>query len=279
LIFISIEIAELRRSDAFLVRGDESRGMVPGRPRKNFTRKEGLMHTSISRKLLTLALVVAPFATQAAVVADSAADFSGTQGQGGWYYGYYQGSFNPGSFYLMNQYDANSSTWYIQSNNYNTLLNSVGGIPNGAISNSKVKLEQWAVRRWVSDVEGQITLRAVIGEPWFAASIDNGLTARIYMDKTQLASFNTAEPGVLGPNGVVEPPYTATLSVSRGTILDFAIDPNYSRNFFDYASFKVTISDNPVAVPEPGSASLALVGLLGLAMPAIRRRRSQNGHA
>src|SRR5947209_7589545 len=99
-----------------------------------------------------------------AAIADSQADFSGTQGQNGWYYGYYAASpYNQTSFQQMTHYqvspvDGTTPLWAVDLNNYWTQLYATGAHPNvGGFSGKRPDL-QYAVRRWISPVAGAATI-------------------------------------------------------------------------------------------------------------------------
>ena len=133
------------------------------------------MNRSISELAVLALMVGACGQAEATIIADSVSEFSGTQGANGWYYGYYDGSLAPSTFKLMPTYDPNSvgstergggglfppGMWSVQwdASGYWTCLETKGGIPNGTDGNwGRQQNEQWAVRRWVSDVSGPITI-------------------------------------------------------------------------------------------------------------------------
>jgi hypothetical protein len=118
--------------------------------------------------------------------------------------------------------------------------------PNGPKGCGRQPIEQWPVRRWISEVEGTVTaagtVRNLLGE-------FDGFIARIRVDGNDMWSF-TVPPG----SSVTPPiPFRATLSVKRGAAVDFAIQPRWS-DCNDHAEFFITMtSDVPL---QPGGPPL-----------------------
>ena len=168
------------------------------------------------------------------VLADSIADFSGTQGKNNWYYGYYDGTsatpWTTGDFKLMTNYT--SSTWYVLDGTYWTRLWDSGGHPNGVTtSGGRKKVNQWAVRRWVSNVTGLIYLYGTVLDN--NPNNGNGVICHVIADSTEVANYNIDNGG--GTNIAV------TISVSLGSLVDFAIDPKDGNDLNDSTDFYVTI--------------------------------------
>src|SRR5262249_2125781 len=105
------------------------------------------------------------------VLADSSQDFSGQQGQNGWFYGYYDRQNDSDKGYQASEFQAlpqyvpagrllPTDAWFLEPFVYWTLLTSDGGVPNGgAVTSGGRKLaEHWAVRRWVSTVSGKVNI-------------------------------------------------------------------------------------------------------------------------
>lgn len=207
--------------------------------------------------MATTLLVAAALPAQATTLADSVADFSATQGQGGWFYGYYSGTFSPAGFALMPSYTAADQTWSVDrlppDPLYYTVLNPLGGHPNGVItSGGREPLEQWAVRRWVSGYTGTVQLSGNIAD--LNGGGGNGVIGRIFLNGAQVFSAEIANANF---NGV---DYALLVNVVPGTAIDFAIDPKDANDLFDLTRFQATIS---VAVPEPATWALWL-GAIGL---------------
>lgn len=210
----------------------------------------------------TLALLAAPTLAGATFkVADSFHDYAGIQGENGWFYGYYNGNvpdaYRPGDFEMMNVYDTENDRWWVD--------NTPGGpltLVDAVYMHSSVRASgvQWAVRRWVSHIDGPVSIAMDIGVP-HAQDGENadGVRLHVFVDGverliTTLSAENTA---------------TISLelfdSVSAGSVIDFAIDP-LGNSSFDAVAFNAVITST---VPTP--ASLALLGIGGLT--AARRRR------
>lgn len=163
------------------------------------------------------------------VIADSLADYSKTQGANGWYYGSAVvpsgTSYTPASFLPMN--------WAIwRHDNYR--WKGTADFPFITHSMSH-PAGHWAVRRWVSNVDGLVNLA---GKIWLANSND-GVRARIIVD------------GVEKYNRLVAPYETVTysvqgVSVGVGSTVDFAMDQNVnSTNDAAEYTARVTLSTAP----------------------------------
>lgn len=237
------------------------------------------------------------------VVADSVADFSGVQGQDGWYYGYYDQRLdvesgdlvygiadfvpflNDGSAQIAN--DPAIGAWMSHPNHWSgtlwdlfdqsayfqgpwTYLSSQGGEPaaNGQVDPSV----HWAVRRWVSDFEG---VAAIVG------TLDNpiggdGVYARFLLDGFEYTSrFSNGTPA----------PFEVGVPVGVGSVLDFALDADGSlalnkldpstlddlSDASDQTLWDLQIAGYAAFVPEP-SALLQLTAGTALLLSLSRRR-------
>ena len=152
-------------------------------------------------------------------VADSFADFSGTQGANNWYYGYYQaGNLSPSGFIQLPLYvdTLSGGIWYI-GDNYFTSLDKAYGHPNGPISNRPGGTEHWAVRRWISEVDGQITISGTFDDANKGGGGD-GVTGYIYVDG-QIVYTQTSN------NPTTPFSYSIAISIAQGSIVDFAASP------------------------------------------------------
>ena len=228
---------------------------------------------SVNRALLTtLGLTLLPqahFCGQASILADSEAEFSSVQGQDNWQYGYYDGPFVPSDFQPMPNYDTAFGFWYIAdgSGGYWTRLTSAGGHPNGLNGNNGRRAEnQWAVRRWTSEVDGLLTISGEIAD--FSPLGGNGIIAHIFVGGAEVYTH------VLDTWGASHS-FSFSASVPMGTTVDFAIDPRDGDDGNDTTRFNAQIA----AVPEPvATGVLAGLGLAGFA--AWRRtvgRREREG--
>jgi hypothetical protein len=164
-----------------------------------------------------------------ATVADSVAEFSGTQGQGNWLYGYYNQSadavpgYQPGDFApfpraegphsASNYWTGSIWDWYAGNPPWDT-LDANGGHPNGS-NNGQV---HWAIRRWVSEAAG--TLRLSLRHAKANTGGGNGTTARVLHNGLQVFSNTVAGTDGLGRTAVL-----LLSNVVVGDPIDFAIDP------------------------------------------------------
>ena len=217
-------------------------------------------------KSMTAVIVCALAArAQGTVIADSVGDFSGVQGQGSWYYGYWDrthdsdGIYSPNEFQQMTQFLTTPShdygpslhvpCWRVQDGAYWTALWQQGGHPNGTEGNGgHLPYEQWSIRRWTSTVSGLIDVSGQLGcSDGFGCNI----IGRVIVDGTP--AFTQ-----IVPTGQLPQTYSLTVQVSIGSQVDFAIDPN-GVDYNDMTFFTASIS------PEPGSALLVLFGMFGVA--------------
>jgi MYXO-CTERM domain-containing protein len=203
-------------------------------------------------------LLATALPASAQVLADSWAEFSGTQGEDGWHYGYYSGDMTPNSFQEMQSFESNR--WYVQPGSYWTALGAMLSHPNGVVTSPPAQpVNHWAARRWVSDFAGEINIDTVLRKMAIAEN-SNGVVGRIFVDGNEIWSqFIAGNDGV----GVST---SLTTSVGLGSTVDFVVDAVDGIDAGDATRLTGVIT----AVPTPGS--LALVGIAGLL--ALRRRRS-----
>jgi hypothetical protein len=175
----------------------------------------------------------------AGVVADSYNDFSGTQGTNGWYYGYYSGNLTASTFTLFPVYDPDyfddiingayiaygytpfseigGYGGYYISTDYWTSLFPLGGCGNQAVPDwGKQGAEQYAVRRWVSDVAGTVTISGLMDS-------DTGgcMTVAIDVDGNQVFSEQTVPE---------QTSYSFSTDVSVGSDVDFIVTVHGVKN-------------------------------------------------
>lgn len=163
------------------------------------------------------------------LVADSVADWSltGTQGENNWTYGYYNRTLSPG--YLASKFTpfphlagpVGPSNYWTGTGwdwaNGNPPWTEVGQTvmhPNG-VNNGQ---EHWAIRRYVSEVSGRLTVEWSLAK---AGTCGGGVTGRFLHNGVEKDSAAIAAADTVGVTR------TVTLSnVLAGDILDFALDPN-----------------------------------------------------
>lgn len=201
------------------------------------------------------------------VVADSVAEFSSVQGQDGWYYGYYTGApRSPSDFIPMTEYDPIDESWKVDGTlplpAYWTRIDRFGGHPNGSTtSGGRTPGEQRAVRRYVSEVAGLVTIAGQLADrnP-FPGTL--GARGHIYVDGVQrfIANLPDASPPI---------DYSIEAYVQVGSIIDFAINPA-ADDFADLTRFTAVIT---TAVPEPTQLGLLATAAVGWLMRGRRARR------
>ncbi|MCT7996112.1 S8 family serine peptidase [Laspinema olomoucense] len=174
------------------------------------------------------------------VIADSINDFSLAQGQNNWYYGYYDGSLTSQDFQLLTNTDPEKG-WIIDGADYwnSTYWTHVGKTevhPSGLIPSVRQSIEQWAVRRWVSEVNGNISISGFLARP---DTRDNGVIGRIFVDGLEIWSQEIT--GIEGATGIT---YDLNTNVEKGSVVDFVIDPNNHDQYNDTAEFSATISQS-----------------------------------
>ncbi len=189
------------------------------------------------------------------IVADSVSGFSGKQGADGWSYGYWERTADPEKSYdqttdflLLKHFGtdpinrlsgrpefATGKLWNLEDGKYYTSLWAEGGHPNGTMRlGAYAQVEQWAVRRWVSTVNGSITISGHAGKvmPW-GENWTGGCQALIVVDgKTKFSSFMDNR----GKD------YSITVTVGIGSPVDFLIGPGPS---VGVTRFTATIRTTP----------------------------------
>jgi len=153
-------------------------------------------------------------------IADSVAEFSGGQGDDNWYYGYYDGDGPvPYSTEDFERFPLFDGSWSSGSLDYWTAISAYGGHPNGQVTSGGRKPEQhWAVRRWVSEAAGTVTITGRLAKQ-DPGSQGDGVDGHILVDGETVWSQHVREDDTVG----VE--YAVDVSVRIGSIVDFALDP------------------------------------------------------
>jgi hypothetical protein len=161
-------------------------------------------------------------------LANSVSDFSDTQGSNNWYYGHYNktadgngtyevfdfaafprdaGPFSATSYWTGTMWDwfAGNPPW--------TEISATGGHPNG----SNNAAEHWAIRRWVSEVTGNIIVHFRLAKSNIGGG--NGVTGRIFHNGNQIFSRTIA----FNDNGTLTND-VSVLNVTVGDYIDIALD-------------------------------------------------------
>ena len=158
-----------------------------------------------------------PAAPSVALAADSAAEFSGNQGQDGWHYGYYNKTTDGDATYDANT-DFNTTdlnwtfggSWTVGPGDPPwTTLGAIDIHPNSGP-------EHWPVRRWVSEVSGPVSVF------WhFGKANPNGAGSTILVMQNGVVKDSAAIPG-WDKGGVSR---VLNLNVQAGDKIDFAQTP------------------------------------------------------
>ena len=165
-----------------------------------------------------------------AVLADSVSAFSDVQGQGGWYYGYYQRTRDPDGIYAVADFKPfprsnvvygpenywNGSSWSFYPTNNPLRVEIAERLMRASGVNSG--LETWPIRRWVCPKhQEKVRLRWTIQK---LSGAGTGVTARLYLNGGLLAS------AVIAANNVAEIPRTNTVDVlEAGDTVDLMVLP------------------------------------------------------
>lgn len=188
---------------------------------------------------------------------DSGAEFSGTQGAGGWTYGYYSVAGDASSFTQFAYFDAASSPqWWEESQTQApwTLLWDTGGHPNFSGT------DHWAVRRWTSGVAGSLNLGIQYQAEDFGST-----RVHVLVDGAEVFAGDTTSTLQTWANG--------GLTVAAGSNIDFAINAN-GLDVGDSTRF--TAQGNVISpVPEPETYAMMLAGI-GMLSAAARRRKNKS---
>jgi hypothetical protein len=189
-------------------------------------------------------------AANAAILADSVADFSGVQGQESWYYGYYPGPFTPADFVQMTVFASNA--WFVDNETvidpdiYWTVLTPTRAHGNGTTtSGGRTPVEQWAVRRWIAEVTGPVQISGSVAKIGIGG---NGIVARIFVNGTETFTQFIDGMDTTGIN------YSFLANSSAGDAVDFVLDPSLSNDWSDSTHFTAQVTS---VVPEPATAVLA----------------------
>lgn len=167
-------------------------------------------------------------------VADSFVDFRETQGNNGWQYGYAlpntEHPSDPNWFHVMPNFD--EGTWNIDTNLYWTLIGQQTMHPNGALtSGGKQPVDQRAVLRWTSNVDGAIRVEVTAAD--LNTSGGNGVILRMFQNGVERDAHTIANGG--------QTSYSVNLTVTEGENIDLSLDANASDDLADVTQYRVLI--------------------------------------
>lgn len=170
--------------------------------------------------------------TTPATLADSVKEFSGVQGQTGWYYGYWDRGNDVDGTYATNEFvafpkgsGALSASNFFTNNVWrfyppdvaSTQLDRFGGSGSGD-NGLASRLNHWTIRRWVSETNGLVRIYGTIGDQSTCAdpSQGDGITGRIYIDGVEVFRKSVRQSSM---------GYSILSNVALGSMVDFVIDP------------------------------------------------------
>ncbi len=154
------------------------------------------------------------------ILASSTADFSGLQGQGGWFYGSYA-AYDYQNFTPLPWFD--NGVWFGNQADSTPLIG-----PSAMMAGADDLA--WAVRRWTSDFTGQVSISGAYYD--IDDSCTDSLKVRILQNGQEIFSDEAV--------GSQSTSYSLSTFVQVGDWLDFVIDPD-SVVHCDTAYFSVTI--------------------------------------
>ena len=189
------------------------------------------------------------------IIGDSVAEFSGVQGKNRWYYGYWDRSldadrqYNQSSdFTILKQFGRDvrnglsghdafttGDLWYGEDGRFYTSLWAKGGHANSDVQlGDHAAAEQWAVRRWISNASGIVTISGHAGKvmPW-GANWGGECQAIIVVDGKTVLSTVMDEHGL---------DYMIAVKVRENSVIDFLIAPNPN---IGVVAFTATIHKRP----------------------------------
>jgi hypothetical protein len=195
----------------------------------------------------------------AAFIANSVSQYSLTQGQDGWFYGYYDRTADANKTYQVGDFRPFTNTrdgavWFVDEGRFFTAMDSRQAHVNGPVS-TREDVEHWAIRRFIAPEGGEVTIHVEGRED---ASIGgDGVSAKVFINGQELLSERIAMDDTAGFSE------NLTATIQAGATIDFVLTPGVS-DHFDCPLFISTLT----LIPEPSS-----MGLLGIGTALLLRRR------
>jgi hypothetical protein len=174
-----------------------------------------------------------PDAAASPLLASSVADFSSTQGAGGWSYGYYPGNIDPAGFTLLPRFITNAANGQWVHMNYNppwTTVWATGGHPNAPYAGGSY---EHSVRRWTSNYSGGVRITGNLADDHGACG--NGIIGYIIVNSATIYTQTIANGDTTGNN------FDLTTNVQVGSTIDFVINANGNDDPCDSTRFTAVI--------------------------------------
>ncbi len=159
------------------------------------------------------------------------------------------GALTPSTFTLLPQYNVSPrpNTWVIDpappTPFFYTGIDAIGGHGNGDLSSSD-DVVHWAVRRWVAETSGLVTISGNIADLDIGAG-GMGSSAAFIMEAVRSTTRQSAKGNLSWRQLLVY------LFDRAGTPIDFVIDPNGNNDLYDSSRFTALITLDATSVPEP----------------------------
>jgi hypothetical protein len=170
------------------------------------------------------------------VLADSVAEFSGTQGQNNWYYGYWDKTVDASGLYEAADFtpfprgtgNTLSSTNYWDGSKWHwpganaplTEISTNSVHPSGNFVNPALPVH-WSIRRYVSEAAGPLRISGILAASSTNGTCGDGVIAHVIIDGVEVwqrPAFYTSEG------------YSIVVNANVGSTIDFAVDPGPANN-------------------------------------------------
>jgi hypothetical protein len=170
------------------------------------------------------------------IVAQSEEEFSNVQGSDGWRYGFFVapapgGPYDPAAFKPFPTYRVTPWNYeWVGDQKYMTIT------PASTHPGVEGDKPVWTVRRYVSEVTGNLRLQGNASRP----GAGDGTTVRIFLDGAPLWSQQ------LAGGKPADAKFDLTVPVKQGSLLDFTVDPGPGADIsYDATAINITITGVP----------------------------------
>jgi hypothetical protein len=163
---------------------------------------------------------------EAEIVADSVAEFAQAQGQDSWYYGYWDrtadeesgdGDYAAVEFVEMTDWFADYEAWHVDegAGGFWTRIGEFAVHPNGLDGRQgRLPARQWAIRRWVSEVDGDVHITGSVSK---IETEGDGVISLVMVD----GAVVSGEP--IAPADTQGIELDLCVSLTQGQAVDFAV--------------------------------------------------------